>query len=293
MCDWNEDGQRDILVGCRNGYTMAYVEEGRGLTLLDTLKTNGGTYIKVGNSSNPHVNDWNEDGKKDLIIGTQDGATGYVRLYINIGTNSNPVFSTYSYIQSNGSPIQWYRNTPRVFDLDQDGLKDLVLSEQSGRIHFYKNVGSNSNPVFNGYESLRLTSGGYIDENQASRIFCVDWNGDGAVDLLTSDFDGWIRYYENTVFPGVEETEHSVISKISVTPNVTRDKLTLKYSLSKKSAVSIEVYSADGRLVDVIDRNDDSGAHELTWHKRDLASGIYFFRLKVNNSEITKKVIVM
>ena len=51
----------------------------------------------------PTVVDWNNDGKKDLIVGEFD--QGYIRLYLNQGTDSNPVFNGYSLIQSGGAPI--------------------------------------------------------------------------------------------------------------------------------------------------------------------------------------------
>lgn len=292
MCDWNEDGQRDILVGDRNGYTMLYVEEGRGLTLLDTLRANG-IKIDVGGNANPDVVDWNEDGKKDLIIGSESG-TGTVRLYLNQGTNANPVFTTFSYINCGGSPIYHYRATPRIYDLDGDGKKDLILGDQYTYIYFYKNVGTNASPVFNVRDTLKVSGGSYIGGNQANRPFFVDYNGDGAVDILTSDFDGYISYYQNTIFPGVEEMEQSVVSNFAVTPSVTKDIVHIGFSLTERSPVNVEIYSADGRLIDVVvSQSEDVGIHEHVWNKGHVTSGIYFVRLRVNTTTMTKKLIIL
>ncbi|MDZ7317864.1 MAG: hypothetical protein ONB11_01810 [candidate division KSB1 bacterium] len=49
------------------------------------------------------VADWNADGKKDLLIGCF--YYGNVYLYLNSGTNSNPVFTTGSKLQANGTDI--------------------------------------------------------------------------------------------------------------------------------------------------------------------------------------------
>jgi hypothetical protein len=292
VCDWNEDGHRDILVGDRNGYTMLYVEEGRGLTLLDTLRANG-VKIDVGNNSNPDVMDWNEDGKKDIIIGSESG-TGTVRLYLNQGTNANPVFTTFSYINCNGSPINHYRSNPRVWDLDGDGKKDLIMGDQYAYIYFYKNVGTNANPVFNVRDTLELTGGTYIHEYAGVRPFFVDYNGDGAIDILTSDYYGYIRYYQNTIFPGVQETEQVVVSNFTVSPNVVKDIAHIRYSLTEIASVSIEVYSSDGRIVDVMtDQSGNIGNHELTWHRGNLAAGIYFIKLKADAEISIKKIIML
>lgn len=271
---------------------MLYIEEARGLTLLDTVRANG-TKIDVGNNANPEVVDWDEDGNKDLIIGAESG-TGTVRLYINQGTNSNPVFTTFSYVYCGGSPIYHYRTNPRVFDLDGDGIKDLILGDQYTYIYFYKNVGTNASPVFTTRDTLKMSGGSYISGYQANRPFFVDYNGDGAVDILTSDYYGYITYYQNSFNPGVEETEQTLISNFAVTPNVTKDKVQIRYSLADITPVNIEVYSSDGRLIDVIvNQTEDIGNHELTWDRGNLAKGIYFIKIKVNREIATRKIIML
>ncbi len=40
--------------------------------------------------------DWNNDGKKDLVTGEREG---YVRIYLNTGTDSSPSFSGFTYLQ--------------------------------------------------------------------------------------------------------------------------------------------------------------------------------------------------
>ena len=52
----------------------------------------------------PRACDWNNDGRKDLIVGQfKDGA---IRLYLNEGTNAAPVFGESSLLQAGGKPIK-------------------------------------------------------------------------------------------------------------------------------------------------------------------------------------------
>ena len=51
----------------------------------------------------PCVSDWNNDGKKDLIVGQL--SDGKVRLYLNHGTDSAPVFKDFSYLKAAGEEI--------------------------------------------------------------------------------------------------------------------------------------------------------------------------------------------
>jgi hypothetical protein len=51
----------------------------------------------------PCVVDWNNDGKKDLIVGQFQ--KGLIRLYLNQGADDAPVFKDFSYLQAGGAQI--------------------------------------------------------------------------------------------------------------------------------------------------------------------------------------------
>jgi hypothetical protein len=62
--------------------------------------------IQVPGYSVPSSEDWNGDGLKDLIIGEGGGTiTGKIRVYLNVGVDSLPMFSGYSLPTSAGTPI--------------------------------------------------------------------------------------------------------------------------------------------------------------------------------------------
>lgn len=51
----------------------------------------------------PCVTDWNNDGKKDLILG--QFFPGKIRLYVNRGTDRAPVFKDFEYLKAGGEEI--------------------------------------------------------------------------------------------------------------------------------------------------------------------------------------------
>ncbi len=63
----------------------------------------GANPLQVNSHSATTVVDWNNDGKKDLIV--SQFYWGWVYLFINQNTNSDPRFDGGSLIESNGSPI--------------------------------------------------------------------------------------------------------------------------------------------------------------------------------------------
>ncbi|MFC1492425.1 hypothetical protein ACFL6O_00575 [candidate division KSB1 bacterium] len=58
--------------------------------------------VEIGHSV-PTVADWNNDGKKDLVVG-QFGK-GKIRLYLNQGTDSRPAFNGFEYLKAGGKEI--------------------------------------------------------------------------------------------------------------------------------------------------------------------------------------------
>jgi hypothetical protein len=297
VCDWNADGQRDILVGDRNGYTLIFRETGSGLVLHDTLCDNTGVNIMVNYNSNPDVVDWNGDGRKDLIIGEQDSVApshGNLRLYINIGTNAAPVFNTYSLITCGGVQIKHYRLNPRVFDLDRDGKKDLLVGEDNGRIYFYRNTGTNNSPAFSTKDSLFLNTGTVLDMYYGSRFCIVDWKGDGDYDILGSDYDGFIYYFENATIVGAEEHEGSgALSALVVSPNPARGRVTIEFDVAEPGKARCDVYSVDGRRVATpFDRWENTGPHRGSWDLSELAAGVYLVKVTANGETLTRTVLV-
>lgn len=62
----------------------------------------GASVLDVGDTAAPVVVDWNNDGKKDMVVGT---GLGHVFLFLNQNTDADPQFSGHSEIKSNNVPI--------------------------------------------------------------------------------------------------------------------------------------------------------------------------------------------
>ena len=51
----------------------------------------GDAPLSIGHTASVEVVDWNNDGKKDLLVGTFAG--GNIQLFLNTGTDAAPVFA--------------------------------------------------------------------------------------------------------------------------------------------------------------------------------------------------------
>jgi hypothetical protein len=200
--DWDEDGDFDLLSGEYTGYVNLFRNVGSAtrpvLTYEGHVQANKSD-IDVGLLSVPVVNDWNEDGRKDLVVGMD---AGNVNVYLNIGTNEAPSFGSYFRVQADGGDINHAKNFPEVADLNEDGLKDLVMGWLDGSCLYWPNYGTNSDPVF--HESYELV--GFTDPVDPdpynynwSHMEVCDWDGDGHLDVLFTRWESEIFIHRNAL----------------------------------------------------------------------------------------------
>ncbi len=186
----------DLISGGPYGQIFYYRNIGSAANPVLTFDSNlqvGGEMLSVGGWSHPWVNDWDEDGLKDLLVGANDG---YVYLYINEGTNEDPLFnSTQQVTLASGSQVNFgARSGPVVVDLNGDGLKDLISGERDGYVHYCQNNGTNADPLLADPELL-YTGWILMQPGAWARAAATDWDEDGDMDLLAGSSDGRLRLY--------------------------------------------------------------------------------------------------
>ena len=74
-------------------------------------------------------------------------------------------------------------------------------------------------------------------------------------------------------------------------PNPFNPSTVIRYQLPVNSEVSLKVFDVLGREVaNLIDGRMEAGYHQLTFNARDLASGMYIYRLQAGSTVITRKL---
>jgi TolB-like protein len=195
LVDWNEDGKIDLLVGNGGGYLHLFLNAGA----VDSVDFAPGVMVKaagkdldVGSDASPCVVDWNEDGKKDLVMGKGNGE---IYIFLNEGSDQQPVFG--KPIQLNGGSLDVGSNSsPDVIDWNGDGKKDLIIGNDDGEIFVFLNKGTNEDPQYdNKGEKLPLKFG----EDISPRV--IGWNRPGANDLVVADRNGEVTLCVNNGTP--------------------------------------------------------------------------------------------
>ena len=148
----------------------------------------------------------------------EDGTLVY---FENNSTGSSLTFSApvYNYTDNNGNLIHHgLYATPQLFDLNKDGLLDLIFGVKTGEIIYYQNTGSTSNPEFTlvtsllgGIDVSDLTPDGYPVPNFFSHndttyaiIGCIDGTLKFLKDIDNNIDDGDLFTFIDSTFLNIE-----------------------------------------------------------------------------------------
>ncbi|MFC1583895.1 T9SS type A sorting domain-containing protein, partial [Candidatus Neomarinimicrobiota bacterium] len=77
-------------------------------------------------------------------------------------------------------------------------------------------------------------------------------------------------------------------------PNPFNPSTTIKFDVVEMGHVSLVVYDLLGReIVNLVDQTLEPGFHTIAWNANRLASGIYFYRITVNDFVKSRKLVVL
>ncbi|MCG8471536.1 MAG: FG-GAP-like repeat-containing protein, partial [Desulfobacterales bacterium] len=150
----------------------------------------GGGDINGGFTIRPSLMDFDRDGDLDLYLSDHTK----IRFYENKGTSTSPSFvdrshdakNLFSNITGPGHISQGF------YDVDRDGLTDLILGNWTGGLYYYENRGTQQNPQYASYywNPADARVSGHAAPTAA------DLNGNGRAEIYIGAENGKIRCFE-------------------------------------------------------------------------------------------------
>ncbi len=236
LFDYDLDGDYDYLDGSISFNEMTFLRNGRipynssgpdTMMYQDTTWQNsgtGGTSINLSIFPAAYNIDIDQDGKKDILVAPNFGASSMnhknIWFYKNLSTPGSPswLFQSDSFLVDESIDLGTAAY-PTLFDYNKDGKLDLIVGSSGFRqpsgllrskMSYYQNTGTVSHPVFTRQNTDLL--GTFANNFVGAAPATGDIDNDGKADMIIGHTDGRLTYYKNmaasnTVTPDWQLTE--------------------------------------------------------------------------------------
>ncbi len=310
VADIDNDGRMEIVFGASDNLLYAIRSDLSqpsgfpvGIQLADTY------------DSSPAVGDVTGDGIPDVAIGASNGAVFLFR-----GQNASVPTGWPVQIRDNQGNKVSVRSSPVLADVDGDGSVDVVVGDQTGRIHAF-NAAGQALPGF------PIQTGNLVEN--APAVWDVD--NDGLVEILAESFDQklycwdtpwtfdaakapWPMFKRNQRNSGWTGSPVFQVTGVGDTPpapepvlrqnvpNPFRAGTVIRYRVPEGESfrgVRLRIFDMNGRLVrTLVEGEQPPGLYDRSWDGRDeggrpVAAGIYPYRLDVAGKTATRKMVLL
>jgi hypothetical protein len=315
--DVDGDGDLDVLSASGGGKVAWYENEGGGsFGGQQVISTNADGLRSV------HAADVDGDGDVDVLsasarddkIAWYENATSFGQRIFSerlVSTNAEGARSVYAAdvdgdgdldvlsASSSDDKIAWYENTESTLPVE---LSTFTATASGSTVYLrWETASETNNAGFHverrAMKATSWTSVGFIEgagtTNGPQEYQFTDGSLPDGATLVTYrlrqiDTDGSAEYS-----PEIEVAiaPPSAVGLKANYPNPFTNATTIRYELPSKAPVRLNVYDVRGRRVAaLVHEEQPSGAKEITWTPRGLASGVYVLRLRVGDEVRTQKL---
>lgn len=268
IVDIDNDGFKDAVVG---GSAVYILKNESGIFNVDTSRTLASMSLDLGLQFLIHLNDFDNDGFKDLVLNANTSTQ--LKLFKN---NGNGYFSFLSTIDLTAIQLQGLNlQSIDSKDINGDGNTDIVVSHplsSGNKLIYYMNNGNGQ------FSSQTIFQANMNNQDLCQNILLEDINLDGYFDIIWSEK---LSYLLNNATMGIFEEMNSSNSNFSIFPNPFSTQAILNSNRTLNNA-TLTIYNLLGQEIKKIERI--SGC-QIFLNRDSLINGVYFATLIEKNME--------
>ncbi len=217
FADADNDGDLDMFIGTYAGQSFigtVYYYENIGTASAPSFKfiTKDFSSLSLLKNYNlkPQFADMDADGRIDLVLTGTDLQTGTTSLYFLPNQSEKGMSFTTTSLVDTKLEIEQSENI-LMYDINQDGLLDVLLGRSNGAVEYWKNNGPAGSFNYSLANSAYLGLGSSTSRQNPS-LAIADLDADGRADLVMGDQKGRVSVYGDITAENPSQLESADIT---------------------------------------------------------------------------------
>ena len=182
--------------------------------------------------------------------------------------------------------------SPNTIGVFADGSGGLLWADISGIAQRYDSSGTplwGLNPIVYRSDPQNAYFSNYWGDN----------NGGIIATLWTTTRGLCVQHTGRYGLPGIVPVEQrfGLPTEFALSqnfPNPFNPSTRIRYTLSSRQSVSVEIYDLLGRKIEqLVDEVKETGSHEVEWNAQEKSSGVYFYKMRIGERTIAVRKMVL
>ncbi|MFT7612761.1 MAG: PKD repeat protein [Parvicellaceae bacterium] len=241
----------------------------------------------------------NQDGGGEWEITTAAAATGSKSIFVdnstaNSGSDDSFISNTINLNLATAVTLNFKYAFAKTNSSNSDKLEVWASSNCGDSWALRKNISSAAIATAPDQGGNFVPSASEWKSESITNINSTYWTENFRFKIVYKGGGGNNIYLDDINIDAVMSIEdQDVIQNLNIYPNPLSDYSNIEFNLIQNADVSVEMFDMVGKLISN-DRysNLSSGMHKLNLDARNIGTGIYLVKLRIGDTEVTRRVIV-